>query len=324
MAECTRMVKERLSVVIPCYNSEKNIRQVLENAKEIFEKNGIRDYEFILVNDCSKDDTHKVITELANTNDNVIAIDLARNSGQHGALMAGFQYVSGEYVVTCEDDGQTQIEMAGKMLECLRNGADVAVAKYVSKEKKTVFRNLGTKMARLMSTIMLPAPKGMVIPIFFMAKRFVIEEMKRYQQAYPYVTGLVGRTTQNIAVVEASHLTRNSGTTGYTFKKLLKLWMNGFTAFSVKPLRLSFVLSGIMIVLSFIYGIVSLIRKFALGAAVGEISLLLFIVLLLFGIVFAMMGMMGEYIGRIYMCMNSEPQYVVRNVVGIKEDDERQ
>lgn len=320
------IVKNRLSVVIPCYNSEKNIERVISDAEEVFQKNAIEDYEFVLVNDCSKDSTSAVLRKLVQQKDYLTAVDLAKNSGQHGALMAGFHYVTGEYVVTCEDDGQTQIDAIGEMMEKLQEGYDVVAAKYIQRPETSMFRRVGSYMAKWMSIAMMPRPKGISVPIFFLARRFVIDEMTRYEHSYPYVTGLLLRTTHNIANVEVKQLDRMSGSTGYTFQKLLRLWLNGFTAFSIKPLRMATFFGMFSSIAGIVYAFVIILRRLIFDNTIAGWSSLIAILLIMSGVILCVLGMIGEYVGRIYMCMNNTPQYVVKSVVTQKslENEKRE
>ncbi len=307
---------KKLSVVIPCYNAQNNIEKVVESAEEIFAENEIANYEFVLVNDCSQDSTRQVITDLAEKQDNIIAIDLAKNCGQQGALMAGFHYVSGDYVVTCEDDGQTQISKIGEMLNKIEEGYDAVVAKYTKRHRKSLFRSMGTWFAHRMSMAMIPRPEGIQMSVFFLARRFVIDEMIKYQHAYPYVSGLLLRTTHNIANVEVEQLERMSGESGYNFRKLFGLWMNGYTTFSVRPLRIATVIGMLSALCGIIYAIVIVVRKLAFGNVITGWASTMCVMLVLFGVVLLVLGLIGEYIGRIYLCINSTPQYIVRSVTG--------
>ena len=304
----------KLSVVIPCYNSEKNIEQVVANLEEYLRKCKIDNFEFVLVNDCSRDHTSTIIKKLAEEKTYVIAIDLAKNTGQHGALMAGFHYVSGEYVVTCEDDGQTQVGAVVEMLNKIQEGYDVVFAKYVNRPIVPPFRRFGTYIAAKTSRLLMSEPKDIDISIFFMARRFVINEIIKYDNPYPYVTGLLLRTTHNIANIEVNQLERMTGKSGYTFRKLLNLWLNGFTAFSVKPLRLAVFFGMFSSIAGVFFAIIIIIRKIVLHDIVAGWSSLISIILIMSGIILCVLGLIGEYIGRIYICINNAPQYVIKSV----------
>ena len=271
-------------------------------------------YEIVLVNDCSPDDTFEVIRKLANSRDNVIGINLARNFGQHSALMAGFRYCSGDITVCLDDDGQTPANEVGKLLDKIEEGYDAVYAKYDHK-KHSLFRNFGTVMNEEMARFLLGKPKELYVSSYFAVRKFVVEEMLRYENPYPYVIGLVLRTTKRIANVNVNHRQREIGTSGYTLSKLLGLWLNGFTAFSVKPLRIATMMGGLFAVVGFVYGIYTVIRKLVNPIAPLGWSSTMAALMFIGGFMLLMQGLVGEYIGRIYMCINASPQYVERQVI---------
>ncbi len=313
----------KLSVVIPCYNAEKNIGNVISTNIQIFKEQGIDDYEFILVNDCSLDRTWDVIRSLSKKYENVTAIDLAKNSGQHRAIMAGFHYVSGDYVVVSDDDGQTQMQMIGVMLEKIKEGYDVVSTEWVDRGKRSLFRKIGTMINQKMTNVLMDNPKGMIVSIFFLARRYIIEEMIRYQNPYPYIIGLLLRTTHNIATIQTKQMDRLSGSSGYSLRKLISLWLDGITAFSILPLRMAVGLGIFSAICGFIYGIVIVIQRLVVHNVVAGWSSLAALLLFMFGIVLCVLGMIGEYIGRIYMCINNTPQYVIKEISkGDKAEDE--
>lgn len=305
----------RLSVVIPCYNSGNSISGVIQKNDSIFDSLGISDYEYILVNDHSRDNTEKVIKGIAQSRHNVTAVTLAKNCGQHAAIMAGFHFVTGDYVVTCEDDGQTYMEALGEMLDKLAEGYDVVSTFWKERGKRALIRDIGTKAYCWVADKLLPNPEHVTVSIFFLAKRYVIDEICRYCHAYPFIPGLLLRTTTNIAVVTCKQLPREVGKSGYTFGKLLKLWMDSFTAFSIVPLRISSFVGFFTSLCGALFALVIIVRKMVLvDIAVGWSSLVsLFLVVS--GLILCVLGIMGEYVGRIYMSINGTPQFVVRDVV---------
>ncbi|MBR3307861.1 MAG: glycosyltransferase family 2 protein [Lachnospiraceae bacterium] len=307
-----------ISFVIPCYRSRETIGSVVEGIRKKMEEMREYEYEIILVNDCSPDDTFEVIKALALGDSRITAIDFARNFGQHSALMAGLRQSEGDIVVCLDDDGQTPPEEADKLVHALENGADVAYARYSSK-KHSPFRNFGSYANDRMTRFMLGKPKELYISSYFAAKRFVVNDMIRYENSYPYVIGLVLRSTRNIVNVDVNHRKREVGESGYTLKKLLGLWMNGFTAFSVKPLRIATVIGVIAALAGFIYGIVIIIQHFVLPDRVVGFASLAAILVFFGGMIMIMLGLLGEYVGRIYISMNNSPQYVIRSIVK-KED----
>lgn len=319
-------MKKLVSFVIPCYRSQATLPDVVEEIQETMDKVKKYDYEIILVNDCSPDQTFDTIKRLCQEKEHITGIDLARNFGQHSALMAGFHYVKGDIVICLDDDGQTPANEADKLLEKLEEGADVVYAKYQHKHHSG-FRNWGSHVNELMTRVMLGKPKELYLSSYFAARRFVVEEMIRYEYAYPYVIGLVLRTTKNIVNVEVEHRDRQAGTSGYTMGKLLSLWFNGFTAFSVKPLRIATVTGAGCAFVGFLYGIYTIIKKLFLNppGLVTGFSALMSVLVFMGGMLMLMMGLVGEYMGRMYISMNNSPQFVIREMTGerTKEHEER-
>ena len=306
---------KKISFVIPCYQSAQTLPAVVEEIRKTMEI--MRDryvYEIILINDCSPDNTYEVICQLAREGDNIIGASMAKNFGQHAALMAGYQYVTGDIVISLDDDGQTPADEVGRLLDKIEEGYDVVYAKYDQKHH-SAFRNLGSKMNSLMTEVMLGKPKELFISSYFAARRYIIEEIKRYQGAFPYVIGLVLRSTKRITNVSVMHRDRSSGASGYTLRKLMALWINGFTSFSVKPLRIASYTGLISAIVGTMYLVYVIVLHFAANTAPAGWSTLIGIVLILGGLTLVTLGLIGEYIGRIYMCINSSPQFVVRDEI---------
>ena len=316
-------MKTKVSFVIPCYRSAQTLPGVVEELQPAMEAMQDYDYEVILVNDCSPDDTFEVIRRLSGENRRIRGINLARNFGQHSALMAGFRYGEGDIVVCLDDDGQTPAREVGKLLAGIRQGADVVYAKYNQKHHSG-FRNWGSRINERMTRVMLGKPKDLYLSSYFAARRFVIEEVKRYENAYPYVIGLVLRTTGNIVNVEVTHRERAAGESGYTLGKLLALWFNGFTAFSVKPLRIATISGALCAMAGFLYGIYTIVKKIFINppGLVTGFSALMSVLVFMGGMLMLMLGLVGEYMGRMYISMNNSPQYVIREMVGAGEDEE--
>lgn len=307
---------KKISFVIPCYRSALTIGGVVEEVEKSMAALSDRySYEIILVNDYPEDDTFEVIRELAGKHAYITGINLARNFGQHAALMAGFHYCDGDITVCLDDDGQTPADEVVKLLDKLEEGYDVVYAKYTHKQH-SAFRNFGSRVNEVMTRFMLGKPKELYISSYFAARKFVIKEMIRYRNPYPYVMGLVLRTTKNIANVEVNHREREIGTSGYTIGKLLGLWFNGFTAFSIKPLRVATACGGLCAAAGFLYGIYTIIKKFINPTAPMGWSSTMAALMFIGGMLMLMLGLTGEYIGRIYISLNDAPQYVVREITG--------
>ena len=306
---------KKVSFVIPCYRSAKTLPGVVDEIRTAMA--GLSDkytHEIVLMCDASPDNTYEVICDMAQNSSDIIGANMARNFGQHAALMAGYRYASGDIIVSLDDDGQTPANEVWKLLEKIEEGFDVVYAKYETKHHSK-FRNFGSKVNSKMTESMLGKPKDLFISSYFAARKYVIDEIKTYDGSFPYVIGLVLRSTKRITNVIVDHRERESGESGYTIKKLLGLWINGFTSFSVKPLRIaSYVgfLSSIIGALYLIYVIA--LYCFAASAPTGW-STLIGIILILGGLILVMLGLIGEYVGRIYMCINKSPQYVIRDEI---------
>ena len=307
-----------VSYVIPCYRSEKTLPKVIEEIIQTMKTLPQYEFEIILVNDSSPDGTRETIRTLCNQYRNVKGIDLAKNFGQHAALMAGMRFTRGDIVVCMDDDGQTPADEVGKLLGKLEEGYDAVYASY-GKKKHSLFRNFGSKVNELMTRVMLGKPKTLAVTSYFAVKRFVVEEMIRYEHSYPYVIGLVLRSTKNITNVEVLHRAREEGTSGYTLKKLLSLWLNGFTAFSIIPLRVATVIGSLCAFSGFAYGIYTIVKKLVLVNVEAGFSALMSVLVFMGGMIMLMLGMIGEYVGRMYICMNCSPQYVIREMMGQEE-----
>lgn len=311
-----------ISFIIPCYHSEHTLEHVVKEIRDTMANMAGRSYEIILINDSSPDGTMDVIRELCERYGNITGISLSRNFGQHAALMAGFRYASGEIILCLDDDGQTPADEADKLIEAVEGGRDVVYARYGNK-KHTAFRNFGSKVNEIMTRFMLGKPKDLYVSSYFAARRFVIEEVIRYENSYPYVIGLVLRSTKNIGNVDVTHRERESGHSGYTMKKLFALWFNGFTAFSIQPLRFATLVGSACAVSGFIYGIYTIIKRFLNPQVPIGFSSLMSMLVFIGGMIMLMLGLIGEYLGRIYISLNNSPQYVIREMIGQKSGEEK-
>lgn len=310
---------QKISYVIPCYRSEHTLEQVVAEVTATMGTLPQYDYEVVLVNDCSPDGTLGVIRRLVAADSHVQGVDLARNFGQHAALMAGFHQCTGDVIVCLDDDGQTPANEVGKLLEQIDAGYDVVYARYDNK-RQAGWRNLGSWVNSKMTEIMLGKPTELVVNSYFAARRFVVDEMLRYEHCYPYVIGLVLRTTKNICNVPVHHRAREKGRSGYTLGKLLGLWMNGFTSFSVKPLRIATYFGTLSAAAGFLYLIYIVINHFTRHTAPLGWASTTALLLVLGGAILIVLGLIGEYVGRIYMCANAAPQYVAREYLRHEEE----
>lgn len=312
--------KQTLSIIIPCYNSEHTIQNVVESTKKMIETLGYQP-EFVLVNDSSKDHTFQKLRELAEKYPFVKALDLSRNFGQHNALMAAMNEVTGDYVVGMDDDGQTHPSQLPKLLEELQKGYDIVFGHYDHK-KHSAFRNFGSWFNTFTAELLTGRPKDLKTSSFWVARRFVIDEACKYQAPYPHIQGLFFRVTRNVSSIPIEHFDREFGSSGYTLKKLIKLW-SAFTNFSVLPLRAALYLGIFVAGIGFLYAIVTIIRKILHPAiAMGWASTMV-VLLIMSGIILLFLGIIGEYLGRLFMASNSTPQFVVREKLNCDQSKEQ-
>ena len=308
---------EKISFVIPCYHSENTVGGVVDEIVETVTAHGGYDYEIILVNDNSPDNVIQTIKELAAANPHVKGLDLSRNFGQHSAIMAGFTYLTGDIVVCLDDDGQTPANEMFRLIDKL-DSFDLVFAEYKSKQHSG-FRNFGSKVNDLMARWLLSKPKDLKIMSYFACKRYVIDEVLRYENPYPYMSGLLLRATKKVCNVEVDHRERAEGTSGYSLRKLLLLWINGFTSFSVKPLRFATFIGFITAAAGFLFGIYVIIHKIVVPDSLLGWSSTMAVMLFLGGMIMLMLGMVGEYVGRIYLSINRSPQFVIRDKIGFED-----
>ena len=313
------MNKEKISFVIPCYNSTNTLDAVVsEIEKMMTEQLSAYEFEIILVNDCSPNGTtYDKIKEIALKKPFVKGINLARNFGQPSAVMAAIHHATGDYVVCGDDDGQTPYSDFPKLFAKIQEGYDVVEAKYSQNEKKSLFRRFGTFMNESMATWLIDKPKGLELTTFWCTKRFIIDNMLQYENPYPYLGGLMLRCSRKACNVEVTRRKRLKGKSGYSLKKMIALWANGFTNFSVKPLRIATISGIILAALGFLFGLITIINKILNPDSPAGYTTTMALIVFFFGFSFLFMGLLGEYVGRIYMSLNRAPQFLIKEKINL-------
>lgn len=313
-------MRQLISFVIPCYHSAATIAAVVAEAIRTVEADGRYDCEVVLVNDNPADDTWNVISDLCDADPRVRGVSMMRNFGQHAALMAGYRIAAGDIVVSLDDDGQTPPREVFKLITQIEAGYDLVYCRYSDADAfSSGFRRWGSHVNDWMACWLLGKPEGLYLSSYFAATRTVVDEVITYQGPYPYVDGLFLRSAGLIASVPVEHRERAEGQSGYSLGKLLGLWLNGFTAFSVKPLRVASATGLVIAFIGLVFALVVIIRKFVMGAAVDAgWSSLMCVLLVVGGLILAMLGLVGEYVGRTYVSNNAAPQYVVRGTKNVR------
>lgn len=304
---------ELVSVVIPCYYSKNMIGKVVRLTRDELVALGY-DTQFVLVNDGSDDGTYDAICALSDESDDVVGIDLMRNFGQHNAIMAGLHQVAGDIVMVMDDDMQTHPSQCRFLLEKLSEGADVVFGKY-RVHKESAFRRAGSSFAMSLIRLLADCPKGIVDSNYFVMRRIVCDEMISYRSPSVYIQGLIFRTTNRIENVDIDHFEREEGSSGYTLKSLMKL-TSTILNFSAIPLRIATVLGCVLGILGLAGAIALLVERLIDPEMVIGWSSLMVTVLVCSGVITICIGIVGEYVGRLFQTDMGRPQFIVRKKKG--------
>lgn len=299
----------KVSIVIPVYCGGATVPELVDRLSEVLR--GRYELEIVLVDDGSPDDSAIACRQVAARCPWVRVILLSRNFSEHNAVMAGLNFATGDCVVIMDDDLQNPPSEVTKLIDELHSGFDVVYSRYEEK-RHSVLRNLGSWFNDRVANVMLGKPPDLYLCSFKVMSRFVVDEVKKFDGPFPYIDGLILRTTRNIGVTTVEHHERPSGRSGYTLRKLVRLWINMFTSFSILPLRIASLL-GLAVagtgVIAALFFIVERTRDPSLP--VGWASLVVS-VMLLSGVQLFALGMLGEYLGRMFLKIGGEPQFVVR------------
>lgn len=305
-----------LSVVVPVYNAEQTIGVLTQQLVDVCSPRGA--LQVVLVNDGSRDRSHDVCLDLTRKFPDVVSyLRLAKNFGEHNAVMAGLRHALGAYVVVMDDDLQHRPEDAVRMFEEARSQRFDLVYSYFPRREHSIGRRLGSRFNGWVANFMLDKPKDLYLSSFKCMSRWLVREIVKYRGPFPYVDGLALRCTRNIGRVEVTHRQRETGRSGYTLRKLIGLWGTMFVSFSVMPLRVSTLLGFVLIGLSAFGSVYVAMEKLA-GRHVPEGWPFLAIITMLFaGAQLLILGILGEYLGRLYLAVNEMPQAVVQEFRGL-------
>ncbi|MDB5255817.1 MAG: glycosyl transferase family 2 [Chitinophagaceae bacterium] len=302
----------KLSIVIPIYNGSATIRQLVKVVKKEMQDT---DYEIVLVNDGSEDESAEICEELAYADAKINFISLRNNFGEHNAVICGLNASSGDYAVIIDDDFQNPPSEIKKLLkEAVVHSYDVVYSKYKTKHHSW-FRNLGSKWTNLIASYVLNKPFSLYLSSFKIIKRDVVKEIIKYKGASPYIDGLILRITSNIGVFEVEHSPRSTGKSNYNLPRLFSLYMSMFLNHSIRPIRLFMFLGLIMFITGLGLFFYFLERNFTETSPSLNWSLFLSGSFALSGFNVIVLGVIGEYIGKIILNSGVAPQYVVKKMV---------
>lgn len=303
-----------ISVAIPCYRAENNLEKVVAEICAAFARREEFDYQIILVCDGSPDRTDDVIRKLCAADDKIVGVLLSRNFTQTNAKMAALQYVRGEVLVFMDDDGQHPPEDIFKLVGKVLEGFDVVYAHFGHKEQslfKIWTSDLFGKIAEKMGT----RPLGIKTSSFLAYSRFAVEHLKAHASPSPAPGGYLFSLTTRIANVESTQRKRASGTSGYNLAKLVSLAVTNLTNFTIVPLRMIDMLGAVSAIAGLLYGFVLVFRKLFCSTVVPGYTSNMVVLLILGGLILIALGLVGEYVGRIYILLSNKPQYVIREVL---------
>jgi glycosyltransferase involved in cell wall biosynthesis len=298
-----------LSIVIPVYNGAGSIPELIDALENLSIGGG---HEIILVNDGSSDNSLEVCVGLTDkASVPITLVNLARNYGEHNAVMAGLRHASGAHVITMDDDLQNPPEEVQRLLAFAQETGKDVIYTYYEDKQHSFWRNLGSRFTNYVADFVLDKPGGLYLSSFRCISAFVVREITRYEGPFPYVDGLILQVTNDIDRLLVRHLPRAIGRSNYTIRRLLRLWMNMFVNFSVMPLRISTMTGFVLSAAGAIGGAMAVLEALFSEPPAGWASLFA-AVLVLSGVQLMILGIVGEYLGRLYLTANGKPQSVVR------------
>lgn len=303
-----------LSIVIPIYNAEETIADLCRKLMLLLAS----DFrlEIVLVNDCSRDSTDVICKRLqTEVPDTVTYARLSRNFGEHNAVMAGLNLARGEYVVIMDDDFQNPPEEVATLMAEIRKGYDVVYCHYPAK-RDSLFRNLGSYLNGTMARVILNKPSNLYLSSFKALNRFMVDQIVTFRSPHPYLDAIILKITRNIGTVEVRHDQRLAGRSGYTLKKLAALWGDMIVSYSLIPLRI-LATTGFILTIVGLYSVAAMFIRNMTPQMIdpSDIEKLTSVTMFFRGFQLFATGIVGEYVGRIYLKLNQEPQFIIRELV---------
>ena len=302
-----------ISIIIPVFNSENTIEILVNNIVQTLGEH--YKFEIILINDASKDSSEEKCKKLLDEYSSIVLYSLSKNVGEHNSVMAGLNKCTGDYAVIMDDDLQHSVD---SLLELIKfgikekNNFDV-VYTYYDKMKYNFFRNLGRKFNNFIANLLLDKPKFLYLSSFKLINRFLITEIVKYKSPFTYIDGIILGITSRIGRIKVGHDKRVHGKSGYTIRKLLQVWSSMFTGFSVVPLRLSLILGSMLSILGFIFALLTFIERIIDNTVPSGYATLIIVVTIFSGAILIALGLLGEYVGRIFISLNKKPQFTIRD-----------
>lgn len=301
-----------VTVAIPCYRSGDTIALVVNAVKEAILNRRDNDYQFVLVNDCSPDNTFDVIRELAKNDSRITGVCLARNCGQEAATLAALPYVRGDVCVFMDDDGQHPAAEIYTLIDKVQEGYDLVYGRFHEKHH-SAYKRMVSRIHGFISEINGTKIKGVALSSYFALSAFAAKQLVNYRSPFVSRGGYLMSVTTRVTNVDIKeHHDRIAGTSGYTLGKMFSMFLSSFTNFTMKPIRVSTGIGALIAIVGFLYGIYLIIQKIVRPDVQVGFTSIMAVMLFLGGMIILVLGLLGEYIGRTYMTVSSMPQYVVR------------
>jgi undecaprenyl-phosphate 4-deoxy-4-formamido-L-arabinose transferase len=313
------MKKEiEISIVVPVYNSSAILGELQQHIAKALELSVA--YELILVNDGSSDRSWEKITALTKEHRSITGVCLRKNSGQDNAILAGLRLAKGNYCVIMDDDLQHDPAAILTLYNECRKGYDVCYANFNSKKQSAV-KNIGSDANGKMAELLISKPKGIYMSPFKIMNRSTLEEVVKFAGAYPYIDGIILTITQNLSQVSVEHRERHSGKSTYTLSRSFSVFMRHFTGFSVLPLRIATISGIIATLIGVLLGIKYCYDYFIAKNFIEGWTTVVILIIFFGGLILVTLGIIGEYIGRMYMTLNNKPQYSISEIVRSREHE---
>ena len=301
-----------LSIVIPVYNSQNTIARLVEQVLLALANSQL---EIVLVNDGSLDNSEQVGADLAQKHPEVKFISLRRNFGEFNAVMCGLNHANGDFCVIIDDDFQNPPAEILKLVETAQAGNYDVVYSYYSQKQHSFFRNAGSWLVNILTTWLLNKPRDLYLSSFKLIRAEVVQEIIQYRGPYPYIDGLIFRVTRSVGKVQVSHQKRKNGRSSYTLGKLISLFLNILFCYSPRPLRLLTALGGLLFLAAILLSVIELVASLLTLHLPVTDHVVWLTFLAISGIQLLGMGMLGEYLGKLFMAQSGLPQYVIRSKI---------
>ncbi|HSC74706.1 MAG TPA: glycosyltransferase family 2 protein [Pseudomonadales bacterium] len=300
-----------LSIVVPVYNGAASVPALVEALSQLQIDGGL---EIVLVNDGSPDNSLAVCRDLCKRNAVALTVvNLARNFGEHNAVMAGYTHARGEYIINMDDDLQNPPEEVIHLWQHTKINNFDAVYTFYEHKQHDGWRNLGSRFTNWCADVVIDKPKGLYLSSFRCVHAFLAQAVIEHSGPFPYIDGLIFQITQNVGTLAVKHLPRVNGASNYTMSRLLRLFLSMLLNFSVLPLRIG-TLTGVLLAGVGVVGLLAIMVEALLTDTPRGWASMMAGVLTLTGVQLMMLGIIGEYLGRMFLTINKKPQFVVRNV----------